>query len=274
MMRRSAFNLISVLFVLFSRNQAYSQADTSDATNDSLMIAKSANGLRVNMKYKFAFDFAIRQGISFQLKDYNGTGFDTLERTDPRVLEEFVCFNYYRLYECKSFDGIRSYFLLQKGNEFPLSLYLFRGDSIHATLVDSFQCSRQATFAFDTLNGGNIFRIEEWITGSGFYGHPLELVTINNDRFVELFHCYLSYVDAMMGDTVRRGTGKLRFVDLNHDGWLDILLESSEDMLDPHETINPWIEGELENAKPLTNLSHRVEKFIWDKQSLRFKRQE
>ena len=261
--------ILSLIYLAVSAHPALSQTDSLIA--DSLLIDKLVKELRSNMKYRFALDFALHQGISYKVADYM-YGVDTFPPSNPNVLEEFECYKHYRIYKYSSFDGKNQHFLLQQGFDWPLTLYLFRGDSIHATLMDKFESSRQASFEFDTINGGNIIRVEEQTTGSGFYGHHLFLITINNDKFVEQFHCYLAYLDAMLPDTVRRGLSTLKYINLNSDEYLDILLESSEDMLDPNENPNVWNKGELENAKVLHNLSKTVEKFIWNKANLNFEK--
>lgn len=240
-------------------------AQTIALPSDSLVDSKLLSELRENLRYKFAFDFVTQHHHGEYLP-----GADTIRPSNPRALEAFTCYNHYQLFRCASFDGKNQHFLLQEGSDWPLTLYLFDTDTVHATLLDKFESSGEATFDFDSINGGNILRIEEETTGSGFYGHHLFLYTIFHNKFIEQFHCYLSFLNAMLSDTARRGTGTVKYIDLNNDGYLDILLETSVDLLDPSENLSGSNNGEPENAKVLRQVSRKVKKFIWNKITLTF----
>ncbi len=237
--------------------------------------------LRSTTKYRFALDFALRLDSALKVDNpelwkinHEDHGIRFSNHSDSSALGEFECYGYhFYLYRFLSFSGKMRFLLLRKwdGN-YPLTFYLFSGDSVHPAYLDKYEVgTQQATFRFDTLNGGSVLRIDGQGTGTGFYGHHLFIIGVKSGFFVELFHRYLSYLDATT-DTTLRGIGTVTFADLNKDGFLDIVYRLTVDVLTPDQNPNVWNPGELEGAKVLHRLSQVEEDYIWNKEYSAFER--
>jgi hypothetical protein len=239
--------------------------------------------VRSALKYKFPLDFVLHLDSASEASDSADWGFirqhygiHIQNSSDPNALEQFECYaSQYSLYRLSSFTAKARYFVLAESGEDSSSLtfYLFTGDSIHPRYLDKYAVgTQQASFRFDTLNGGDVFRINAKSTGTGLYDRSLILIAIKRGFLVDIFHCDLRYLDATT-DTTFRGLGSVKFVDLNKDGYLDIVYKLVVDVLAPSQNPNVWIPGKLEKAKALYRSSRVVEHYIWNRKYAVYERQ-
>lgn len=202
--------------------------------------------LRTKAKYKFAYHALMQLLDSATL--YDSIDYSDFEirrgSEDPLALEEYELWSYYRLYRFPSFDNTSNHYVI--GEYLPgfAGFFLIGSDTSRASIIDRLDISRQGHFDRDTLNGGNILRIEYRTTGTGYYADHLMFVALVRGRFQTLYNDYAeifsSYPFSERPTTIKN---TLRFVDLNRDGFLDILKTTKEDTFkdisDPHDGIKP-----------------------------------
>jgi hypothetical protein len=124
---------------------------------------------------------------------------------------------------------------------------------------------------FDTINGGHVLRIEDGYQQSGWVISSLTLVAIMDGKLLSQFHC--RDLEAIpVWKPPKRSLANITFIDLNNDGYRDILYELSEDLLVPNQGISFWDDKQLRTAKTLRNKSKIVEKYYWNSKSLTFEK--
>jgi hypothetical protein len=192
---------------------------------------------------------------------------DAIKKTphDSSILEQFYFFGLNSVRLVHDFDGTSKFYLLDQ--YYPEGAYqfaLFTADSLN-TLLERMELSRDATFLFDTLNGGNIMTMHFRSWGTGYLAEHVQLVTIDQQRFKTLFADYTSLTAGSPWSVPPTETiDTINYVDLNRDGYLDI-----------QENITVEVSTDSAAYYWDPNAPHRFARkttrsFIWDKQERTF----
>jgi hypothetical protein len=257
--------LLFMCFLLFHQT-VFSQSD-------SLAL----HTLRSQLRCKYALDVAIKLDSSSKEEPgyhsrYGHIGIDTTHSLEPHFLEAFDFSGHWTLYKYTSFDAKTQFYLMEGSWHYPTRLFLISSDSRHAALLDrmSFDGGIES-IQFDTINGGHVLRIEDGYQQSGWVISSLTLVAIMDGKLLSQFHC--RDLEAIpVWKPPKRSLANITFIDLNNDGYRDILYELSEDLLVPNQGISFWDDKQLRTAKTLRNKSKIVEKYYWNSKSLTFEK--
>jgi len=202
--------------------------------------------LSTRLRHKFVLDFLLKHIKQNEVTVYDKQSNERyanepeyvrkLEPSDTAVLEEFMFIDYYRLYKTRSLIGDKEYFLLAMYGSSLVNLFLFTGDTCNTVLLDIFEFNApEARFSFEYLNSCHFLKIKRRKSGIGYYGKEEGILAIKNDRFQTLFSTKtieIRYPEDDNDENVARTINKILYIDLNHDGFQDILEESSKDVID------------------------------------------
>jgi len=238
--------------------------------------------LRQQLSNKFALDYLTRNldtvfipgnPRNVPLREDSAADFRVLHTRDPHVIEEFVLeATDYRLYRCPSFHGDQKYTLLSTGPREPfIGFDLFSSDTTKPTWLDDFQITRPGgggAFNFDTLNGGNIIRVEDMSWGMGHIEYHVRFLTVNDGEFIEQFHFIPARTSIEDDAKNHRYLSQIEFADLDNDGYADIIITMTDDILQGDQ--NPHLLAEIEQATVVNRISTTVTKFLWDNTLFRF----
>lgn len=224
------------------------------------------NELRDKLPYKFPIDYLMACSDHAILKewvDYPGLlGLDTV--SDPRVLESFNLLWHYQLYKYFSFDGKDTCLLLAQYVPGFIGFDLFKSDSGSWVFSDRIDFPKEGRFVFDTLNGGSMIRFYFPTWGTGDYENNMEIVDILHGRFQVAYRTFLAEesTDPWSPFPIRFLT-TLRFADLNHDGYKDIIQKTTIDSM-ASITSDPSEEGAMEKDPAIKTLKRMRKIFLWD----------
>jgi hypothetical protein len=229
--------------------------------------------LRKQLKYKSALDVVVQETDSESIVSalYNDN-IQKIAPIDSGALEAFIFNQIYQVYSYLSFDGKDTLLLIAECLPRFIGFYLISNGPTQSILLDQIKLSREGSFEFATINGGNIIKVEDRVTGTGLYGHRLTFLTINNRRFVQQFQCYLLTM-SMSQKTITRTISDIQYKDINDDGYLDLTVTTKKDLLNRNEKIDFFNDDELKKAKSIKELSVTINKYIWQKQTLTFQPQ-
>jgi len=226
--------------------------------------------LRLKVNYKPAFDIIASQlktdAIIDALSNEDGKKFSG---QDSGVLESFSLHRRYSVYQFSTFDDNDTLLLIAEYAPGVTAFFLISQASPRAELLDKFELPRPGSLTFKRMNGGTFLMVESRSTGSGFYGHHVYLLTVNKHKFTQQYHGYLSTMSSW-DDTTTRTLSDIKYQDINNDGSVDLVVTTKKDLLDANEEIDVFIDGELEKAKTIQQLSITTEKYIWQKRTLSF----
>jgi hypothetical protein len=243
-------------------------------------IAESIAKLRQELRYKFILDFLIDQERAGK------EGTDTIQFYDPEAiayhkdvklpegaLEQFEFGMYNTLYRVKSMTGDQQYFLLVCSETHDpcksvLAFTLLSVDTVNGHLLDSFEVSDRSgggTFQFDTLNNCNILRIERPQWSTGHYHEDEALLGISEENISVLYSRKKVEIFSPWNDLgeERRVLKERHLQDLNHDGFLDIIEQTTDEIMERPET-DPRGKPDYYHAKVKKVLSKSTEKYFWN----------
>jgi hypothetical protein len=221
---------------------------------------KELSQLRSQLKYPYFLEFAVKELQEQTEGERWGTdlGIEIAPNRDPSVIESFYCYHrLFALQRIRSFDRRTRYLLLHEVDAGGTALFLFNDSESNPRLLSEYGL-RNGDFALDTLNGGDIIRATMFTTGSDFVGNHLVHLAVVNDAFLEQFHCYLTD-QSFWQDSLTNTTSQPQFIDLNGDGFLDISVSESRELLDS------------KTLSRVAHLSDRVRTFIWDSKRYLFR---
>jgi hypothetical protein len=229
-----------------------------------------ADSLRSKLPYKFAFDFMYpkyKSSKAYWLQTMRKEWNDSIElqfipSNDSNTLEEFTCGAICSLHSIKSILGKEKYYLLSTRYPELGPFYLFSYDSINPVVLDSLQLpSRMGHFSFEELNGCNIVKFEYQVF-SVFDRRNLDLYAIVDGKFYRLFSTELDCLVSEDNHTDRTLT-KVTFEDLNKDGYLDILVQTSKDRL-PEYDYELFGNDKWKTLPFKKHLSKSKQRYLWN----------
>ncbi len=225
---------------------------------------------RTKLYYKHAFDIIASQlntdAIVDALSNEDGKKFSA---QDSGVLESFTLHRQYLVYQFSTFDNNDTLVLIAEYAQGLTAFFLISNASPRAELLDKFELPQPGSFAFKRMNGSTFLMVESRSTGAGFYGHHVYLLSVNNHKFTQQYHGYLSTMSSW-NDTTTRTLSDIKYRDINNDGTVDLVVTTQKDLLDANAEIDVFNDGELAKAKALKQLSLTTEKYIWQKRTLSF----
>lgn len=268
----------STLSVLYGHGLISKEAYLARRNGDKSLDSARYENLRANLKHKFILDFLQRTQAAQSLlnrEDFNrAKQFDNLFRiSDVKPKGALESFNYYLpydLYQVRSFDSEHKFYLLAAS--YPLygleKLFLLDDHERNHELLDTldFNPLNNCELDFFQLNGHNMIRLHQSVHGTGYLDKEEALVGIIGKRFHNLFSTDLLQVndwEMSPSDTSRdfdRWTGKIRYVDENGDGVLDIEKEVSEDVI----TMDGVRGSDFAAGRVIRHLRSWVEIYVWD----------
>ncbi len=237
---------------------------------DSIRLAD----LRSHLKYKFIIDYLSRVRPDKQYFD------DEMERnlnhfvinTDKPegALESFGYYLEYDLYTIESIGERNSLYLLAASDINGLvKLFLFDDAEHQHTLLDTLDLypENDPEINFVQINGQDIIRLRQTIHGSGYLDEQEILVGVVGERFHDLFKTDLLQANnwgLSPSDTSNdfdRWTAKIRYVDVNGDGMLDIEKEVSEDVI----SMDGVKDFDFASGRVIKHVRSWIEIYIWDR---------
>lgn len=223
--------------------------------------------LRNELPYKFPLDYLVNHSDTAAMEEWaefpKSIKLDTIK--NPRVLESFdLPDGRYELFKYYSFNGKDTCFLLGTYEADLLGFDLFTSHSGRWKCTDYFDLDRGGRCQFDTLNGGSIleFLYPTWATGD--FKKRMDIVAIVHGRFQIAYETILDEesVSPWSSFPIRFVT-TVRFADVNHDGYLDIIQETNVDSM-ATLTNNPFPAGAMKKDRAIKTLKKTSEVFIWD----------
>jgi hypothetical protein len=234
---------------------------------------RKAQGLRKQLKYKFALDFLMRYRYSDEvMRKYDTEHLDdssSMTKLTPNgkyIVEEFMFFDWYKLYKFHSYTGNDTYFILGWYCPALVALYLFKGDTIYPAVVDTFELGGVGgSCTFGQMNGCNIMHIGRTFPGVGHYSEGEGILAIVDNKFRIIFSTRRIEITHPEHGDPRRTMNKLSFVDLNNDGFIDILEESTEDIVAKEDLkFNPKHSIDYKQVKAKELIARKEHKYIWN----------
>lgn len=249
----------------------------SDSTRrESKLVAN----LRSQLKYKFVLDFLEKNQperliLGERLIEKWGKdeeSFRLLPKRDSNEIEAFRYFLPYHLYPVKTFDGEGPYYLLSLSS-LGHAEYFLLSERETGALLDSLEFSFKADpkMEFFELNHHNFIRINQSLWGSGARTNREDIVGIVSGRFVNFFTIFLldandwTMAPEDRGDHFTRKTRLAHYLDLNEDGFLDIKVEGSEDVILMQD--DSW---EFQKGKVIKHIRSWMEVYLWDEKTSTF----
>ncbi|MGA2624331.1 MAG: hypothetical protein ABSF91_10795 [Bacteroidota bacterium] len=256
-------------------------SDCSVCRDDSAMVAK----LRSKLKHKFILDFLIERKpeVKYRFEDrlmemaMDSSSFEIIDNpinlNVAHPLEAFSYYEDYVIYRVPSFNGREQYYLLVLGMLHPNELYLLADDTTRAILLDTLDVHTAGGSYMDflTLNGKNVLKLSRIAPGVGFYFEQEAIAGLIDRRFKILFsiktleatNWTMDDKDSTERDKFFRTMSSYKFVDLNGDGFLDIVEETTEDIILPDESENS-MGDDYRKGKVVSNVSKSENQFLWN----------
>lgn len=223
---------------------------------------KMIHQLRDSLPYKFPLDYLAEHLDSTTLSNCVLFGeIGPFQMKDKRVLEAFDLGISFGLYRYLSFDGKDRPFLLGSFSPRLGGFDLFTSDSIH---TDQVSLPREGEFQFGTLNGGNVIKLLFPSSGTGAFEKYMKILAIKENHFYVLYEATLAAQATFPWSTFPvRSITQVNFIDLNHDGYLDIVetttVDSVADLAD-----DPSKDGEIEKIPSLKTLNRQSRNLLWN----------
>ncbi len=252
--------------------------------NDSALVAN----LRSKLKYKFALDFLVQRKPHLErfgtdtemIQDMaqNAEYFRVVDTSDSTA-EEFFYYDDYEVRKVPSFDEpALSYFIIFNAFD-TRSIFLLADDTSHAVLLDTFPVNSVEGPDLDVIsfNGKSILKLERTAYSLDRYIKQGCLLAIIDHRFRRLYtttemEVYMadSVSDPDIGGRVNTGNyirsmANYRFIDLDGDGFLDLVEETRKDIVNMDNA-----DDDFERATVIKHISSAEERFLWDPASNSF----
>ncbi|MBI1767563.1 MAG: hypothetical protein HYR67_04220 [Bacteroidetes bacterium] len=266
-----------------SRDTYYRSLSKSEVAKE---IKLATQNLREQLKYKFVLDFL----LEYRTEDGKPLA-DTTEINDPEfiskregkklgkdILEQFELGGLFSLYKVKSTTGVQDYYLVvnsetEDPTKSALDFSLLGNDTKHWNFFDSFYFhGHGGGFQFDTLNRYNVIKVKRLNSGSPHSSEDEAYLGIVNDKFRVLFSTRrLELFSPERRDPIRT-MRNIKFVDLNGDGFLDILEETKVEAVVKDELGKIKQYEEISRVKAKKMISKGVHKYYWNNSSYSFDR--
>lgn len=205
------------------------------------VVRNAIQKLENQMKYGFALRFLIgRQSVpGLELLQAN----DTVRiRTEANflardLLERFRIGDYcYDLWKIRSMNAKREYILLADSTITGTGvLYLFLRKHAKWHFCDSLELSStsEGLYEITQLNGHGVLKVKRAVDMTGLYEEEEGYVGISKDRFVDIFRFIrLEIYQAEGAKDSKWRVGEISLVDLNHDGFMDIVEKEKTEIMD------------------------------------------
>ncbi len=236
--------------------------------------------LREQLKFKFVLDFLIEYVYT---KDSTGSRYNPALLKDQRhvgimnifarrAIEEFQLGDVFCVYRVNDLAGKHKYFLVVDLAPTPYKLYLLDNNTRRWKLLDSFEFGgNEADYEIENMGGYNIIKVQRRNFGSGRYTEDQALLGIVDGKFKTLFgNRNIELITPENGDAFRT-LKKITMVDLNGDGYLDIVEETIEEVISKDVLKNPN-NDEISQLKGKKLISRKKSKYYWNKMSYFFEK--
>jgi hypothetical protein len=253
---------------------------TLASSADSTQVAL----LRSQLKHKFVLDFLERMHAqnryyrNEEIRDmeHDSLAFLMMEPPGEYAIESF--FYYYLrvdLYLLKPFDGHERKYLMTLYIGGLAEIFLFESDEHGNILLDTLDLDlrSEAHIRQFRLNDHNFILLTQTSYGTGSKDEHEDIIAVINNRFQSVFSIslleasdWMMRTDTATNDFVRR-TRKLAFQDMNGDGYLDIRVSASEDVIHMGKGVESF---DFRNGVVKKHLKNWTEVYIWDEKTETF----
>ena len=239
--------------------------EPSEDPHDYLVaILKMLAGAR----YRFALRAVVANADSEEIRQAAlGSEMPSLNPVpNSNAIESYrLSFGLYELYHCNPVDNSSPRYLIAESEVGFGQLLLLGIDTLHPVIDDVYRYEGSATV--DSLNGVVLVKIEGWTRATDLMGPFAEFVSIINGHLRKVFE-YSPWVVSTWGSTTTRTLCSITYVDLNQDSKLDIVLETTEDII-PSTAYDRDLES-IKKAIVIKHVSRKQSKFLWNKETGRF----
>lgn len=257
-------------------------------------IANAIAELRKEMNYPFVIDFLLshhRNEASLEVLEDADTTEINLEKgfSAKNVVERFrIGEVIYSLLTIKSLSGDRVYHLLVDSDmtaEGTSRLDLFEFSQGAWNFCDSFPLSSRfyGLFEISTLNKHDVINVKMATDATGYYREEEAYLGISKNRFKTLFGFTRIELYQLEGkENSKWRVRKLFFVDLNHDGFVDIVEKTKEEIMNiPNSEWNGfmsklWLRTKDSEAfykmRAKKIISEKEQRYIWNEKTNSFDR--
>ncbi|HUI31618.1 MAG TPA: hypothetical protein VLX91_15515 [Candidatus Acidoferrales bacterium] len=278
------FSFISLSTILYpsSGNVAGVGNGGSDSTRPS--ITNAIQRLEKAMKFKFALGFLIshRRLLNLEYLEDSDTTRIRMERNlfADNLIERFEIADYtYDLWKVNSMRGDKEYYLLTDSTlngTGELDLFLFEAGQ--SRFCDSLQLSSrdEGLYQFTQLNNHSVIKVERAFDATGYYREDEAFVGISDEKFQDLFDFIrLEFYRPEDEENAKWKVQKISFVDLNQDGFVDIVESEKKEIINIPEaewgafaSTKLWLRTKDSNyfydLKAEKVLSKKQYKYLWD----------
>ncbi|TAK60482.1 MAG: hypothetical protein EPO24_06660 [Bacteroidetes bacterium] len=193
--------------------------------------------MRDSLNNKFVIDFLLTYKANNDKPHIDTSTFEWVDEirlvksnyNKKHCVEQFQIGGYFTLYKIPpSKDSLTYYILIDSSSPGNGSFYLFENNLSKWIFLDHFEIrSRGCHFIFSTLNGCNIIKTSRMSWGTGYILEEEVYRSIMNGKFNILFSsrpAELTLFDGVNETCIIRNVD---FVDINQDGFLDIVEEET-----------------------------------------------
>jgi hypothetical protein len=241
---------------------------------------KIINDLRMGLKYKSVFDFAVAdmkrnsdwgEWINRAVMDSIVLGH--IPSKDTASLERFQLIGTYDIRPYHCLNGGVQYLLMSEYIPSLVRYVLFRGDSASVDSLDQFNIDgSHASGRILDINGVSFIEVVETNYGIGMYSESITLLNVMEGRFNEaITFDPVSIFTPETGDS-KRMKREMSIVDIDNDGSLDIRLKCVEERV-KHSDNNGSSLEKLKESKSASVVSQYEVEYLWSSSRLLFVQQ-